>query len=104
VNKHATPAFVFKNANLSSADFSQARFIHPFTKQRLTMPQVVEVAMQQPPPPGQVELKQALKDMFTEAGHVKDKPPIFIKRNEIVNKNFVENVLQMKPRTFKDAN
>jgi hypothetical protein len=104
IKQDILPSFVFKNANVSEADFSEARFFHPFTKQRLTMPEVVEQATQQPPLPGQEELKQALKDTFTEAGHLKDKPPVFVRGNDIANESFVKNVLQIKPKEFNDAN
>jgi uncharacterized protein YjbI with pentapeptide repeats len=104
IKQDILPSFIFKNANVSEADFSEARFFHPFTKQRLTMPEVVEQATQQPPLPGQEELKQALKDTFTEAGHLKDKPPVFVRGNDIANESFVKNVLQIKPKEFNDAN
>jgi uncharacterized protein YjbI with pentapeptide repeats len=47
VNKPATPAFILKNANVSSADFSQAKFIHPVTKNKMRMSKMVDLAMRE---------------------------------------------------------
>jgi uncharacterized protein YPO0396 len=116
VNKTITPRFIFKNANLSNADFSEARFIHPSTQKHMTMQQVVvDVAMREEPIPfftegytasqakkfkqDQTKLKDALKNLFEDTGHLKNKLPRFIIDQE-KNDNFVQDVLNMKPRTF----
>jgi uncharacterized protein YjbI with pentapeptide repeats len=101
VNNQVSPSFVLEDANLSNADFSRSRLIHPTTRQELTMPQAVQLLKSDQ---NQPELKDALQKIFDKAGHLTDHPPTFIVGDKVANENFVKNVLQIKQRTFEDAN
>ena len=69
-NKNITPAFVFNQADLSEADFSKARMLHPSTKKVMGMKRVVNLATANPPVP---LLKQNNTIMTTNKGDLAQK-------------------------------
>jgi hypothetical protein len=91
VNNQVSPSFLFKEANLSNADFSRAKLRHPVTKEALTMPQAIQSVQSNE---NKTDLKTALQNLFKDAYHLTNNPPKFIVTSEEQNKNFVEDVLE----------